>query len=64
LGREEAHELLNDWVKNERLRLHMQQVGYLMQQWAIEKENMDQQEALEMGSGRTFTRCRLGSVAP
>jgi len=38
----EAKELLNDWVKNERLLLHMQQVAYLMRCWAKEKENLDE----------------------
>ena len=36
----EATELLNSWVKNERLRLHMIQVGWLMKCWALEKENL------------------------
>ena len=37
LSREEAYALLNDWVKNERLRLHMRQVAHLMKRWAEEK---------------------------
>jgi predicted hydrolase (HD superfamily) len=45
LSKEEAYQLLNDWVKNDRLRLHMQQVGHLMKQWAIEKEGMDEDGA-------------------
>ncbi len=44
---EEAHQLLNDWVANERLRLHMKQVAALMKAWAIEKENADEQTALK-----------------
>ncbi|MFI5187371.1 MAG: hydrolase [Chitinophagales bacterium] len=44
---EEAHALLNEWVLNERLRLHMMQVASLMRSWAIEKENADQQTALK-----------------
>jgi predicted hydrolase (HD superfamily) len=44
---EEAHTLLNDWVPNERLRLHMKQVAAVMKAWAIEKENADQQTALK-----------------
>jgi predicted hydrolase (HD superfamily) len=40
LSPEEANTLLNDWVKNDRLRLHMQQVGHLMACWAREKENL------------------------
>lgn len=42
LTREEAHQLLNDWVKNERLQLHMKQVAHLMKCWAAEKENLDE----------------------
>jgi predicted hydrolase (HD superfamily) len=42
LSPEEAHELLNDWVPNERLRLHMKQVGALMKAWALERENADE----------------------
>jgi predicted hydrolase (HD superfamily) len=39
---EQAHQLLNDWVPNERLRLHMKQVGAVMKAWAIEKEGADE----------------------
>ena len=42
ISREDANALLNDWVKNERLRLHMQQVSHLMKCWAKEKENADE----------------------
>jgi len=42
LSRAEAEALLNDWVKNERLVLHMKQVGALMRAWAIEKEGLDE----------------------
>lgn len=42
LSREEAYQLLNDWVKNERLQLHMKQVAHLMQCWAREKENLNE----------------------
>ena len=41
---EEAETLLNDWVKNERLRLHMKQVAHLMKSWAAEKEQLDETE--------------------
>jgi predicted hydrolase (HD superfamily) len=34
---EEANQLLNDWVPNDRLRLHMKQVAAVMKAWAIEK---------------------------
>jgi predicted hydrolase (HD superfamily) len=44
---EEATQLLNDWVPNDRLRLHMKQVAALMKAWAIEKENADDQTALK-----------------
>jgi len=44
---EEAHALLNDWVPNERLRLHMKQVAAVMKAWAIERENADEQTALK-----------------
>ncbi|HTJ13611.1 MAG TPA: HD domain-containing protein, partial [Dinghuibacter sp.] len=40
LTREDADALLHDWVKNDRLRLHMQQVGALMGAWARERENL------------------------
>ncbi len=39
---EEARQLLNDWVPNERLRLHMKQVGAVMKAWAVEKEGADE----------------------
>ncbi|HMU44824.1 MAG TPA: hydrolase [Chitinophagaceae bacterium] len=44
---EEAHTLLNDWVNNERLRLHMKQVAAVMKAWAVEKEKADEQTALK-----------------
>ena len=40
LSTAEAQQLLEDWVPNERLRLHMLQVGALMKAWALEKENL------------------------
>lgn len=42
LTRQEANTLLNDWVKNERLQLHMKQVAHLMKCWAAEKERLDE----------------------
>lgn len=42
LSRNEADQLLNDWVLNDRLRLHMRQVAYLMQCWAREQEGLDE----------------------
>src|ERR1051325_4289659 len=47
LSIEEANQLLNEWVPNERLRLHMKQVAAVMKAWAIEKENADEQTALK-----------------
>lgn len=47
LSIEEANQLLNDWVKNDRLRLHMKQVAHLMKSWAEEKENADEKEQLK-----------------
>ncbi|MEO5947065.1 MAG: hydrolase [Chitinophagaceae bacterium] len=44
---DEAHTLLNEWVPNEKLRLHMKQVAANMKAWAIEKENADEQTALK-----------------
>jgi len=44
LEREVALSLLHDWVKNERLKLHMFQVAGLMRAWAIEKEAADEVE--------------------
>src|ERR1700759_406399 len=42
---EEANALLMEWVPNERLRLHMKQVGAVMKAWAIEREGADEQTA-------------------
>lgn len=44
---EEAHALLNEWVPNERLRLHMKQVAAVMKAWAIEREKADATTALK-----------------
>jgi predicted hydrolase (HD superfamily) len=44
---EEAQALLNEWVPNERLRLHMKQVAAVMKAWAVEKEGADAQTALK-----------------
>jgi predicted hydrolase (HD superfamily) len=43
---DEAHAMLNDWVTNDRLRMHMRQVAALMKAWALEKENADELTAL------------------
>lgn len=37
---EEAGQLLDSWVLNDRLKLHMRQVGWLMRCWAREKEGL------------------------
>lgn len=47
LAIEEANALLEEWVPNERLRLHMKQVAAVMKAWAIEKENADATTALK-----------------
>ena len=42
LSKEEAYSLLNEWVLNDKLRLHMLQVAHLMKSWAAEKENLNE----------------------
>lgn len=42
LSPEEANGLLDDWVKNERLKLHMKQVARLMKCWAAEQEQLNE----------------------
>jgi len=42
LAPEDARALLDDWVKNDRLKLHMRQVGHLMRCWAREREHLDE----------------------
>jgi predicted hydrolase (HD superfamily) len=44
LSKNEAHELLDNWVQNDRLKLHMLQVAHLMQRWAAEKEMLDEKD--------------------
>jgi predicted hydrolase (HD superfamily) len=41
ISREEAEALLQEWVKNEKLQLHMRQVAQLMGRWAAEREGLD-----------------------
>jgi predicted hydrolase (HD superfamily) len=43
----QANALLEEWVPNERLRLHMRQVAAVMKAWAVEIENSDEQNALK-----------------
>ncbi|MBA3675369.1 MAG: hydrolase [Chitinophagaceae bacterium] len=38
----EAEELLNNWVLNDRLKLHMKQVAHLMKSWAKDKEELNE----------------------
>lgn len=45
LAEQEALELLNSWVENERLCLHMKQVGGVMKAWALEREGLSEEEA-------------------
>ena len=44
LSKEEAYLLLNEWVLNDKLRLHMLQVAHLMKSWAAEKENLNEED--------------------
>ena len=44
LSKEEAIALLNEWVLNDKLRLHMLQVAHLMKCWAAEKEGLDEKD--------------------
>ncbi|GAB4093166.1 hydrolase [Flaviaesturariibacter terrae] len=45
LSEAEALDLLREWVPNERLQLHMKQVGGLMKAWALEREGLSGSEA-------------------
>jgi len=40
LSKDDAEKLLNEWVLNERLKLHMKQVAHLMKTWARDKEQL------------------------
>ena len=42
LSHDQAMTLLNEWVPNERLRLHMKQVSAIMKAWALEREGADE----------------------
>lgn len=42
LSKNEALALLTDWVKNERLQLHMKQVAHVMKCWATEREGLNE----------------------
>ena len=43
----DAHALLEEWISNDRLRLHMKQVAAVMKAWAVDKENADEKTALK-----------------
>ena len=45
LSKEDAYNLLNDWVKNPRLQLHMNQVAAVMYAWAKEREGLTDADA-------------------
>jgi len=45
MSMDKAHNLLKEWVSNEKLQLHMKQVAALMKAWAIEKERADATES-------------------
>jgi len=47
ISADQANILLNEWVTNDRLRLHMRQVAAVMKAWALEKENADEKTALK-----------------
>ncbi len=42
LTKQDAESLLNAWVLNDRLKLHMKQVANLMHNWAKEKEHLNE----------------------
>lgn len=42
ISKEAADRLLNEWVLNDRLKLHMKQVATLMKSWAEEKEQLNE----------------------
>jgi len=45
LSETEALHLLEEWVPNERLHLHMKQVGGVLRAWALEREGLPAEEA-------------------
>ncbi len=45
LSRQEALDLLADWVPNERLQLHMKQVAAVMEAWARQREGLEEAHA-------------------
>lgn len=45
LSERDALQFLEEWVPNDRLRLHMKQVAAVMKAWALEKEGLPEEEA-------------------
>jgi predicted hydrolase (HD superfamily) len=45
ISREDALQLLHEWVENQRLRLHMKQVAAVMKAWALEREKLSEEES-------------------
>lgn len=45
LSEEQALQLLHEWVPNEKLQLHMKQVGAVMKAWALQREGLPEDEA-------------------
>ncbi len=45
LSENEALKLLYEWVENDKLRLHMKQVAAVMKAWALEREELTEEEA-------------------
>lgn len=50
-GRQEVNALLDEWVENERLRTHMQQLGGLLRAWAVRAGLDEQQQWLWEAAG-------------
>lgn len=44
LSKEEANQLLNGWVLNDKLRTHMKQVAHLMKVWAAERAQLNEDD--------------------
>jgi sugar diacid utilization regulator len=57
LSPQDAELLLNERVLNERLKLHMRQVGKLMHNWLKEKEQFAEQGQWLANGGLTVIAC-------
>ncbi len=44
ISKNEANTLLDEWVLNGKLKTHMKQVAHLMQRWAAERENCNEED--------------------